>query len=649
MTSNNEKDIRQKTLKRFIESSHLYENRLRMDSIVKRNRKQGENTVDVDTAIHTEAVKWHINQMEKNAYETIGYDSKLLTINRATKARLSTRISTVNNNVTINSKNFFAEVGPSNVSAATVHNYLRWIAINLVKEKRPLAMQTDHLRLYDLCVKLYSFAKRIVFNEAEHSYTVMDDKRAESSVMQRSVTKSLDLIFGAFDSDLVATRMVNSPQWKRNALYNELNFDKCGNQREKSTIVEMLKARWNKTRNSGTILHSYINTISMPSISTFVAPQSPPALSAVRSPPYVMENVASNNYDILENKENVSGGVADFNVPTGIERPSSPSSPSSPSKDEKTIVDDKLSTTEVVSKNEIIVTAADGNEHCYYERDNDNDNDNDTDDDDKSNENESLFDTKLFLYADKSPSYLHRKEEIPFENLYDDYYYVYRELLDFKSSHYINENNNKLCLEWCDFVLDTVFRNYEISREATVNFVENFVPPKHDYRVTPFLGVKENCLRAFDVFDQKRFNDGWLLLASEFPVFDVDCGIAGSIDAIYTPYPDRPELVVLVDWKSCNIDFGTRYNQFAKGMKYTNNYTSHYPKCNYWKYAMQLNVYRELLERMMDGSLIVLDMLIVSLIETSPYPAIYSVPRLSDAELFVDEFKSKVRNVEQSW
>lgn len=633
MTSNNENDIRQRTLKRFIESSHLYENRLRMDSVVKRNRKQGENTVDVDTATHTEAVKWHINQMEKNAYKTIGYDSKLLTVNRATKARLSTRISTVNNNVTGNSKNFFDEVGPSNVSVATVHNYLRWLAIHLVKEKRPLAIQTDHLRLYELCVKLYSFTKRIVFNEVEHSYTVFDDKRSESTVMQRSVTKSLDLIFGAFDSDLVATRMVNSPQWKRNALYNELNFDKCGNQREKSTIVEMLKARWNKTRNSGTILHSYINTISEPSLSTFVSPQSPTVLSAVRSPPYVMENVGSKDDDI-ENKENVSGSTVAFDVPTGIERPS---------EDEKTVVNDKLSTAEIVSKNEIIVTVADDKEYHYYERDNDNDTD---DDDDKLNENEGLFDTKLFLYADKSPSYLHRKEEIPFENLYDEYYYVYRELLDFKSSYDDNRNNNKLCLEWCDFVLDTIFPNYEISREAHVNFVEKFVTPKHNYRVTPFLGVKENCLRAFDVFDQKRFNDGWLLLASEFPVFDVDCGIAGSIDAIYIPYPDRPELVVLVDWKSCNIDLGTRYNQFAKGMKYTNNYTSHYPKCNYWKYAMQLNVYRELLERMMDGSLIVLDMMIVSLIETSPYPAIYSVPRLSDAELFVDEFKSKVRNVE---
>lgn len=157
---------------------------------------------------------------------------------------------------------------------------------------------------------------------------------------------------------------------------------------------------------------------------------------------------------------------------------------------------------------------------------------------------------------------------------------------------------------------------------------------------TPFVALsglsidRENVL-AFERFTKQREENGWLLLASEYIVYCKEASIGGCIDAVFVPYPARPDLVILVDWKRCEIDYGTRYSPLNPGMRYEHPYTIKLPKCNYWKYAFQLNIYRELFERMF--KVIVIDMLIVSFPEKSEYPHVHAVPKMHDAQLFIDD------------
>lgn len=157
---------------------------------------------------------------------------------------------------------------------------------------------------------------------------------------------------------------------------------------------------------------------------------------------------------------------------------------------------------------------------------------------------------------------------------------------------------------------------------------------------TPFVALsglsidRENVL-AFERFTKQREENGWLLLASEYIVYCREASLGGCIDAVFVPYPARPDLVILVDWKRCEIDYGTRYSPLNPGMRYEHPYTIKLPKCNYWKYAFQLNIYRELFERMFN--VIVIDMLIVSFPEKSEYPHVHAVPKMHDAQLFIDD------------
>lgn len=157
---------------------------------------------------------------------------------------------------------------------------------------------------------------------------------------------------------------------------------------------------------------------------------------------------------------------------------------------------------------------------------------------------------------------------------------------------------------------------------------------------TPFVALsglsidRENVL-AFERFTKQREENGWLLLASEYIVYCKEASLGGCIDAVFVPYPARPDLVILVDWKRCEIDYGTRYSPLNPGMRYEHPYTIKFPKCNYWKYAFQLNIYRELFERMFN--VIVIDMLIVSFPEKSEYPHVHAVPKMHDAQLFIDD------------
>lgn len=151
---------------------------------------------------------------------------------------------------------------------------------------------------------------------------------------------------------------------------------------------------------------------------------------------------------------------------------------------------------------------------------------------------------------------------------------------------------------------------------------------------TSSTNVDLTNVSAFDRWNLQRLSNKWLLVASEYPVYMQEAGLAGTIDAVFIPNAHIPNQVVLVDWKCCNIDFGTRYQPKTQ---YEHHYTKRFPKCNYWKYAFQLNVYRELLERTFAGKVTVIDMIIVSFPDNEKFPQSLHVPRVPEASLLLDD------------
>lgn len=77
---------------------------------------------------------------------------------------------------------------------------------------------------------------------------------------------------------------------------------------------------------------------------------------------------------------------------------------------------------------------------------------------------------------------------------------------------------------------------------------------------------------------------------TEWTVFDEDAKLSGSIDMVYIDI-DTEELLIY-DWKRCrDIKKENRWQSAkTKGIK-------HLPDVNYWHYALQLNIYRYILQK----------------------------------------------------
>lgn len=332
---------------------------------------------------------------------------------------------------------------PISSDFSTVYTYL-----TKRKNENTNDLSIELVKLHNLYAELMRLATFASFDQENHVYSVLDVESNKWIPLHFSVTKALELIFDAFDADLVAKRVVESQRWKKNALYAQLNFDEAGNARDSKTVQTLLKNHWKMKRDKGTALHEYIQSHSRGQGTNFMFQ---PLSSIVDSPAPFVEPYC------------------------GVSQPNSPT-------------------------------------------------------------------------------------------------------------------------------------------DSTVD--------------------RENIL-AFERFTKQRERNGWLLLASEYVVYSKEASIGGCIDAVFVPYPSRPDLIILVDWKRCEIDYGTRYSPLNPNMRYEHPYTISFPKCNYWKYAFQLNIYRELFERMF--GVIVIDMLIVSFPENSEFPRVHAVPKLHDAQLFIDD------------
>lgn len=81
---------------------------------------------------------------------------------------------------------------------------------------------------------------------------------------------------------------------------------------------------------------------------------------------------------------------------------------------------------------------------------------------------------------------------------------------------------------------------------------------------------------------------------TEWTVFHEEARIAGSIDMVYEVI-DTPHLAIY-DWKRCReITKTNRANKFA-----THPAIEHLPDTNYWHYALQLNLYKYILQTKYD-------------------------------------------------
>lgn len=145
------------------------------------------------------------------------------------------------------------------------------------------------------------------------------------------------------------------------------------------------------------------------------------------------------------------------------------------------------------------------------------------------------------------------------------------------------------------------------------------------------VSVSNANLAAFRHWETIRVRNMWLLLATEFPVYSPEWGLAGTVDAIFVPDASQPRQVVLVDWKRADV-------KTASFSFYENPFVSRYARSNYWKYAMQLNLYREILERWYD--LKVIEMMIVAFGEHSTRCETIGVPRMHELRPFLDTLKS---------
>ena len=78
---------------------------------------------------------------------------------------------------------------------------------------------------------------------------------------------------------------------------------------------------------------------------------------------------------------------------------------------------------------------------------------------------------------------------------------------------------------------------------------------------------------------------------TEWTVFDEDAELSGSIDMIY--YKPDTNTYAIYDWKRCRkIQKSPAFNKWSK-----TECIQHLPDTNYWHYTLQLNTYRNILQR----------------------------------------------------
>ncbi|HEY9705834.1 MAG TPA: PD-(D/E)XK nuclease family protein [Allocoleopsis sp.] len=108
-------------------------------------------------------------------------------------------------------------------------------------------------------------------------------------------------------------------------------------------------------------------------------------------------------------------------------------------------------------------------------------------------------------------------------------------------------------------------------------------------------------------------------LQSEVQIYSLKLKLAGTVDAIYY---NSDGTYTLIDWKTSEKIEKESY----KNRKGIHNATKHIPDSNYWHYAIQLNLYKKILES--EYNMKVSELLLIHLQDTSCY--VYSIPLMED-------------------
>ena len=118
-------------------------------------------------------------------------------------------------------------------------------------------------------------------------------------------------------------------------------------------------------------------------------------------------------------------------------------------------------------------------------------------------------------------------------------------------------------------------------------------------------------------------------LTPEMMVYSKEWMVAGTIDLVI----ETPQGVILLDWKT------------TKNLRTENSYRKakapidHLDDCNYVKYALQLNFYKELFERQFRKKVIEIGFVRLTNVEPSEYFPVEDLSR--EVELMMDYWRQK--------
>lgn len=82
----------------------------------------------------------------------------------------------------------------------------------------------------------------------------------------------------------------------------------------------------------------------------------------------------------------------------------------------------------------------------------------------------------------------------------------------------------------------------------------------------------------------------WIPYRTEWTVYDIETKLAGSIDIIYQVNRNNDTELVIYDWKRAE-------NIKKEGFDSGKSPIDHLPDTNFWHYALQLNIYKYILEK----------------------------------------------------
>ena len=112
--------------------------------------------------------------------------------------------------------------------------------------------------------------------------------------------------------------------------------------------------------------------------------------------------------------------------------------------------------------------------------------------------------------------------------------------------------------------------------------------PTHSTEIQYFHNFNTKFVSTAETATLRPYRTEWM-------VFHEEAQISGSIDMVYENIdidPTAPTTLSIYDWKRCKeISKTNRGGEFA-----TNPIIEHFPDTNFWHYALQLNIYKYILQ-----------------------------------------------------